>query len=225
LRELKRVVKREEMFWALISNLYWEGEEEEKLFKLFQAWAMTELRELPFGDSPWRGLDRKLDFDIRIFDFSTTAVPRVRSPSLLASAPTNPSTALNPPWLESKMITKHITEVTTKFNPFKAPAKTCRHFLANLPANARSSMRINANVLPRDSAEPSTLKLKFSEYFLYIAWELVRERALVLGGADVGLSTEDGKEMQFDTEKLSITDVAEEVDRHSRKLNREAELR
>lgn len=53
----------------------------------------------------------------------------------------------------------------------------------------------------------------------------MRKRALVLGGADVGLSTEDGKEMQFDTEKLSITDVAEEVDRHSRKLNREAELR
>ena len=35
---------------------------------------------------------------------------------------------------------------------------------------------------------------------------------------------EDGKEMQLDTEKLSIKDVEEEVDRHSRVLNRKAEL-
>ncbi len=36
--------------------------------------------------------------------------------------------------------------------------------------------------------------------------------------------TEDGKEMQLDTEKLKINDVEEEVDRHSRRLNRKAEL-
>ena len=35
---------------------------------------------------------------------------------------------------------------------------------------------------------------------------------------------EDGKEMQFDTEKLKLRDVEEEVDRHSRVLNRKAEL-
>ena len=35
---------------------------------------------------------------------------------------------------------------------------------------------------------------------------------------------EDGKEMQLDTEKLKINDVVEEVDRHSRMLNRKAEL-
>lgn len=35
---------------------------------------------------------------------------------------------------------------------------------------------------------------------------------------------EDGKEMQLDTEKLKINDVEEEVDRHSRTLNRKAEL-
>ena len=60
------------------------------------------------------------------------------------------------------MITKHITEVTTRFNPFKKPSKTCRVFLAYLPANARTTMKINTTVLPRDSPEPSFLKLKFS---------------------------------------------------------------
>ncbi|KAL9105120.1 MAG: hypothetical protein Q9163_000038 [Psora crenata] len=94
------------------------------------------------------------------------------------------------------MITKHITEVTTKFNPFKRPGMTCRVFLAHLPANARQNMKINTEVLPRNSKEKSGLKLKFK----------------------------DGKEMQLDTEKLSIKDVEEEVDRHSRALNRQTEL-
>ena len=37
-------------------------------------------------------------------------------------------------------------------------------------------------------------------------------------------TTEDGKELQLDTEKLSINDVMEEIDRHSRGLNRQADL-
>jgi len=57
-------------------------------------------------------------------------------------------------------------------------------------------MKINTKLLPRDSKEPSTLSLKFK----------------------------DGKEMQLNTEKLSIKDVMEEVDRHSRGLNRRADL-
>lgn len=63
------------------------------------------------------------------------------------------------------MITKHITEVTTRFNPFTKPSKTCRVFLAHLPANARTTMKINTTVLQRDSQEPSFLKLKFSTCF------------------------------------------------------------
>ena len=63
------------------------------------------------------------------------------------------------------MITKHITEVTTRFNPFTKPSKTCRVFLAHLPANARNTMKINTTVLQRDSQEPSFLKLKFSMCF------------------------------------------------------------
>ena len=38
------------------------------------------------------------------------------------------------------------------------------------------------------------------------------------------LVLEDGKEMQLDTEKLKISDVEQEIDRHSRVLNRQAEL-
>jgi hypothetical protein len=43
-------------------------------------------------------------------------------------------------------------------------------------------------------------------------------------GTRLNAFTEDGKEMQLDTEKLKINDVEEEVDRHSRRLNRKAEL-
>ncbi|MCJ1289701.1 39S ribosomal protein L44, mitochondrial [Xylographa vitiligo] len=94
------------------------------------------------------------------------------------------------------MITKFITDVSTKFNPFSKRAKTCRIFLAQLPPNARQTMKINTKLLPRSSKEASTLSLKFK----------------------------DGKEMQLDTEKLSIKDVMEEVDRHSRGLNRQVNL-
>ena len=66
------------------------------------------------------------------------------------------------------MITKHVTEVTTRFNPFAKPSITCRIFLAQLPANARTTMKISTTVLQRDSKEPSFLKLKFSMCFAYI---------------------------------------------------------
>ena len=117
------------------------------------------------------------------------------------------------------MITKHITEVTTRFNPFTRSSKTCRVFLAHLPANARSTMKINTTVLGRESQEPSLLKLKFSTCFVprrHIPLQLIL--------ADQTFLIEDGKEMQMDIEKLKINDVAEEVDRHSRALNRQADL-
>ncbi|KAI4136944.1 MAG: hypothetical protein L6R39_007548 [Caloplaca ligustica] len=94
------------------------------------------------------------------------------------------------------MITRFLAEVSTVFNPFRKPGRTCRVVLAHLPANARQSMKINTKVLTKDSKEPSMLKLKFK----------------------------DGKEMQLDTEKLSVKDIMEEVDRHSRLLKRQADL-
>ncbi|KAI9720359.1 MAG: hypothetical protein M1812_002864 [Candelaria pacifica] len=94
------------------------------------------------------------------------------------------------------MITKFITAVSTKFNPFNPRAKTARVFLSLLPPNARQTMKVNTLLLPKASKEASNLSLKFK----------------------------DGKEMHLDTEKLGIKEIMEEVDRHSRILSRQEEL-
>ncbi|KAI9758801.1 MAG: hypothetical protein M4579_002815 [Chaenotheca gracillima] len=94
------------------------------------------------------------------------------------------------------MITRHITAVTTKFNPFSRDARTARIFLSMLPPNARTAMKIDTKILARDSKEPSTLHLKFK----------------------------DGKEMQLDPEALKINGIMNEVDRHSRILDRQEML-
>lgn len=61
------------------------------------------------------------------------------------------------------MISRFITDVTTRFNPFSPRAKAARLFLTFLPPNARSSgMNIQTTLLPRTSTEPSTLSIKFS---------------------------------------------------------------
>jgi large subunit ribosomal protein L53 len=61
------------------------------------------------------------------------------------------------------MITKFITEVNAKFNPFSVSAKPARLFLTYLPPNARmSGMTINTKLLPRNSTEPNSLNVKFS---------------------------------------------------------------
>ena len=57
-------------------------------------------------------------------------------------------------------------------------------------------MKITTKPLPQNSKEKSFLELKFR----------------------------DGKEMRLDTEKLKIRDVMEEVDRHSRMLDRKEAL-
>ena len=65
------------------------------------------------------------------------------------------------------MITRFITDVTTRFNPFSARARSARLFLSFLPPTARSSgMNITTQMLPRTSTEPSTLYIKFSQYSL-----------------------------------------------------------
>ncbi|GAB0138888.1 hypothetical protein EsDP_00007110 [Epichloe bromicola] len=96
------------------------------------------------------------------------------------------------------MITKFMTEVTAKFNPFSACAKPARLFLTYLPPNARANgTSIHTTLLPRDSTEASSLKVKF---------------------------TEDGKELKFDCGKFNIKGLVEEVDRHSRQLQKAADL-
>ncbi|KAJ1333899.1 39S ribosomal protein L53/MRP-L53 [Microdochium nivale] len=95
------------------------------------------------------------------------------------------------------MITRFITEVNTKFSPFSATSRATRLFLAALPPNARSAgMVINTTLLPRGDPQPAALSVKFK----------------------------DGKELKLDSEKLGIKDIMEEVERHSRALQKQASL-
>ncbi|KAL2023190.1 hypothetical protein VTK56DRAFT_3313 [Thermocarpiscus australiensis] len=95
------------------------------------------------------------------------------------------------------MITRFITDVTTRFNPFSPRAKSARLFLSFLPPGARAAgMNITTQLLPRHSTEPSTLRIKFK----------------------------DGKEMNLDCEAMGIKSIVEEVDRHSRALQKAADL-
>ncbi|KAI1075075.1 putative ribosomal protein YmL44, mitochondrial [Whalleya microplaca] len=95
------------------------------------------------------------------------------------------------------MITRFITEVNTKFNPFSTRSRATRLFLSLLPPNARQTgMQIKTTLLPRTATGASTLHVKFK----------------------------DGKEMQLDGELLGIKGLVEEVDRHSRALQKQADL-
>jgi large subunit ribosomal protein L53 len=129
------------------------------------------------------------------------------------------------------MITRFITEVTTRFNPFSARAKSARLFLSFLPANARAQgMNVTTQLLPRSSTEPSSLYIKFSQY---------TPSLLKSGGDNKGAKeseerrhdkkltrreTEDGKEMKLDCEAMNIKSIVEEVDRHSRALQKADDL-
>ncbi|KAI1339604.1 putative ribosomal protein YmL44, mitochondrial [Xylariaceae sp. FL0016] len=95
------------------------------------------------------------------------------------------------------MITRFITEVNTKFNPFSMSSRATRLFLSSLPSNARSQgMQINTKLLPRTSTETASIMVKFK----------------------------DGKEMALNGEKLGIKGIIEELDRHSRILQKQASL-
>ncbi|TPX14211.1 uncharacterized protein E0L32_000605 [Thyridium curvatum] len=118
---------------------------------------------------------------------SLTNPPRQQSPRARSPPPPPPP----------KMITRFITDVTTKFNPFSPRAKPARLFLSFLPPNARASgMSITTQLLAKSSAEPASLTVKFK----------------------------DGKEMKLDCDKLGIKGLIEEVDRHSRALQKQADL-
>ncbi|KAH8732793.1 39S ribosomal protein L53/MRP-L53-domain-containing protein [Phaeosphaeriaceae sp. PMI808] len=95
------------------------------------------------------------------------------------------------------MITRFLTDVRVTFNPFSLRSKPARLFLSLIPPNARlDGMKIESKMLPRGSKEAATLAVKFK----------------------------DGKEMNLDLSKMRITEVMEEVDRHSRQLARKEDL-
>jgi large subunit ribosomal protein L53 len=60
------------------------------------------------------------------------------------------------------MITRYLTEVVARFNPFLPSARAARIFLTSIPAEARLQMRVSSTVLPRSSGEKPVLDLKFS---------------------------------------------------------------
>ncbi|KAG5921777.1 hypothetical protein E4U42_005706 [Claviceps africana] len=104
-----------------------------------------------------------------------------------------------------KMITKFMTEVTARFNPFAACAKPARLFLTYMPPNARANgTSIHTTLLPRGATESSSLRVKFKQPRQHPA--------------------EDGKELEFDCAKTNIKSVIEELDRHSRQLQKAADL-
>ncbi|KAK3397473.1 putative ribosomal protein YmL44, mitochondrial [Sordaria brevicollis] len=95
------------------------------------------------------------------------------------------------------MLTRFITDVSTRFNPFSTKAKAARLFLSFLPPDARSNgMNITTQLLPRNSTESPMLYVKFK----------------------------DGKEMNLDVENMGIKSIIEEVDRHSRILQKQSDL-
>ncbi|KAH6685385.1 39S ribosomal protein L53/MRP-L53-domain-containing protein [Plectosphaerella plurivora] len=96
------------------------------------------------------------------------------------------------------MMTKFITEITTRFNPFSPQARTARLFLSIIPPSARTTgVNIKTVLLNKASKEPASLSVKFK----------------------------DGKELKFDCEKTGIKGLVEDVDRHSRGLQKAADLR
>ncbi|KFA70413.1 hypothetical protein S40285_00603 [Stachybotrys chlorohalonatus IBT 40285] len=95
------------------------------------------------------------------------------------------------------MITKFMSEISVKFNPFSPCAKPARLLLTRIPPTARANgTKINTVLLPQNSTESSSLEVKFK----------------------------DGKAMKFDCAKLTINGLITELDRHSRQLQKAADL-
>jgi len=148
------------------------------------------------------------------------------------------------------MITRFITEVKTTFNPFSPRAKPARLFLTLLPPNARANgMAISTQLLAKTSSEPSVLHVKFSKKAPSLPKSPLKSSPKAcnpattwprstrskggqkeaspfpwLTGSFPPNLVEDGKEMKLDCEKLSIKSIVEEVDRHSRFLQKQADL-
>jgi large subunit ribosomal protein L53 len=111
-----------------------------------------------------------------------------------------------------------MTEITTKFNPFATSAKPARLFLSFLPPNARQSgLAINTILLPRSSKDPPSLSVKFSKKIFFLSQQWTN-------WVWTDVKIEDGKQMNLDCEKLGIKGLIEEVDRHSRALQKQADL-
>jgi hypothetical protein len=72
------------------------------------------------------------------------------------------TTVISKLWPLFEMITRYLTEVTAKFNPFSKRAKAARLFISLLPAEARSNVNLKTTLLPRTSTAAPVLDVKFS---------------------------------------------------------------
>lgn len=68
-----------------------------------------------------------------------------------------------------KMITRYLTDITARFNPFSHSAKSARVFLSMINSDARNDIQIKTTVLSRTSKANPSLDIKFS---MYILWRL-----------------------------------------------------
>lgn len=119
------------------------------------------------------------------------------------------------------MITKFMTEVRARFNPFSGCAKPARLFLSLVPPAARrAGTKTSATLLPRGSGEASSLMVKFSKS----QTSPPPPSTQPVPGRFLTGCTDDGKEMTFDCSKTTIKGLVEEVDRHSRQLQKAADL-
>jgi len=94
------------------------------------------------------------------------------------------------------MITKFLTNISVTLNPFSNLSKSARIFLSLLPPDSRQTIKINTKLLARTSDQPPKIAVTFK----------------------------DGKLVELDAGKLSIKDLVEELDRHSRILRKKEEL-
>ncbi|KAL5614474.1 hypothetical protein BROUX41_004579 [Berkeleyomyces rouxiae] len=95
------------------------------------------------------------------------------------------------------MITKFMIEITSRVNPFSTTSRAARLFLSQIPPNARAEgLVIKSTVLPQGSTEKPLLQVKFK----------------------------DGKIMDLDCVSTNIKGLTEEVDRHSRALQKKADI-
>jgi len=94
------------------------------------------------------------------------------------------------------MITKYLTNVTAKFNPFSRQAIAARLFLTQFPADSRSQIKMSTVILPPTSKENPVLDLMFK----------------------------DGKELKINLQEFKVDEIVEQVDRHSRLLARKEDL-
>jgi large subunit ribosomal protein L53 len=61
------------------------------------------------------------------------------------------------------MMTKYLTEITARINPFSKRARSARVLLSLVGGEARArGLLVRSVVLPRASREPPVLELKFS---------------------------------------------------------------